>query len=65
MSLAISSTAVVQSNVETAQGIKTAQKAKSQQEIEGQLALALIQSANINQVPAPTNSSGSIINIKV
>ena len=65
MSLSIGNTDAVQSNVDTAHGIKTAQKAKSQQELEGQMALNLIQSANVNAVPAPTATSGNNINIKV
>lgn len=55
----------VQTNTNTAQGIKTAQKANSQAEIEGQMALNLIASAGINSVPAPTATSGNNINIKV
>ncbi|MCJ8296294.1 MAG: hypothetical protein MJK15_17995 [Colwellia sp.] len=43
----------------------TAAVAKSQQELEGKMALQLIQSANINNVPAPTGNSGFQVNIKV
>ncbi|ALO34927.1 hypothetical protein CMT41_09510 [Colwellia sp. MT41] len=43
----------------------TAAVAKSQQELEGQMVLLLIQSANINNVPAPMGNSGFQVNIKV
>ncbi|PKI16166.1 hypothetical protein [Colwellia sp. 12G3] len=43
----------------------TAALSKSQQEIEGKMALQLIQSAKINSVPAPTGNSGFQVNIKV
>lgn len=65
MALSIGNTDNVQTNVSTAHGIKTAQNAKNQQELEGQMALNLIASANVNQVPAPTATSGNNINIKV
>ncbi|WP_019027933.1 hypothetical protein [Colwellia piezophila] len=43
----------------------TAAVAKSQQELEGEMVLQLIQSVNVNNVPAPTGSSGFQVNIKV
>ncbi|WP_189376961.1 cytoplasmic protein [Thalassotalea profundi] len=53
-------------NTETAHGIKTANLVKDQTELEGQMALNLIQSADINmQVAAPTGHKGHIVNIKV
>ncbi|MCP4987290.1 MAG: hypothetical protein GY928_14925 [Colwellia sp.] len=39
--------------------------AKNNQEAEGKMALQLIQSANVNNVPAPTGNSGFNVNIKV
>ncbi len=43
----------------------TAALAKKNQEAEGEMALQLIQSANINNIPAPTGNSGFQVNIKV
>ena len=43
----------------------TAALAKSQQEIEGEMALQLIQSASVINVPAPVGNIGTQINIKV
>ncbi|WP_286267301.1 hypothetical protein [Thalassotalea atypica] len=68
MSITIGSTDSVQTNTETAQGVLTAKKAQGQQELEGKMALDLIQSATaaITQpVPAPTGNAGHTINIKV
>lgn len=63
MSITLSSAAdAVQSNTSSAHGVLTAKKAKDQQEIEGQMALNLIQSANIN-TQAPVGNSGHNINI--
>lgn len=60
----------VQNNIDTAHGLKTAKIAQSQQEIEAQMALKLIESANVasiatSQVSEPTATSGQTINIKV
>ena len=66
MSLTINSNNSVQTNTETAHAIKTANLAKSQQEIEGQMALNLIQSATVGQaVSPPVGNSGHNINISV
>ena len=54
----------IQSNSESVQAILMARKAQSQQKLEGQMALALIQSAS-PQVTSPTESIGNTINIKV
>lgn len=43
----------------------TAALAKKNQQAEGKMALQLIQSANVNNVPAPTGNSGFNVNIKV
>ena len=68
MSITIGSTDSAQTNTETAQGVLTAKKAQSQQELEGKMALELIQSATAaitQSIPAPTNNAGQTINIKV
>ena len=68
MSLSIgSNNSGVQNNVESAHGLKTAKIAQTQQEIEAQMALQLIESANLttSTVSAPTDTRGQTINIKV
>lgn len=66
MSLTIGSSDPVQTNTESAHAILTAQKAKSQQEIEGQMALKLINSASIDTAAMPpVGNSGHNINISV
>ena len=65
MSLNINSQSAIQTNTESAVAIKTAQKAKSQQEIEGQMAMKLIETAAVDNVPAPQGNAGNNINIKV
>lgn len=58
------STAQSSSASEGAQ-LLTAALAKNNQELEGQMALQLIQSANTSSLPAPTGVSGNNVNIKV
>jgi hypothetical protein len=65
MSVTINSTSSVQSNTESAVAVKTAKLAKNQQALEGEMALKLIQSANIESLPTPTSTVGTQINIKV
>ena len=65
MSININSNNPVQTNTESAVAIKTANLAKGQQSLEGEMALQLIQSANIGSLPAPTANLGNSINIKV
>ena len=65
MSIALNSTSAAQTNTDTGVALKTAELAKSQQELEGQMALNLIQSAVVTNVPAPIGNSGTQINIKV
>ncbi len=66
MSITIGSTDSVQTNTESAHAILTAKKAQSQQEIEGQMALKLIESASPEAVAMPAvGNSGHNINIKV
>lgn len=64
MSISINSTSSVQTNHESAHAIKTAQLAKSQQEIEGQMALNLIQSAAPTSTGLSSNPN-QIVDIKV
>lgn len=64
MSITLSNTTdAVQTNTSSAHGVLTAKKAKNQQELEGQMALNLIQSASIN-TQTPVGNSGHNINIK-
>ena len=66
MSLTLGSSDAVQTNTKSAHAILTAKKAQSQQEIEGQMALKLIDSANAGAATsAPVGNSGHNINIKV
>ena len=65
MSIAINSTTPAQTNTDTGVALKTAGLAKSQQELEGQMALNLIQSAVVTNIPSPVGNTGSQINIKV
>lgn len=46
-------------------GVKVAQLAKEQQEVEGDIALQLIQAAEPAPASAPVGNSGHNINIKV
>ncbi|WP_206485736.1 cytoplasmic protein [Thalassotalea sp. G2M2-11] len=65
MSITIGSSSAVQTNTESAQAILTAKKAQTQQEIEGQMALKLIESANPETAAMPAvGNSGHNINIK-
>ena len=68
MSLTIGNNDSMQNNTETAQGVLVAKKAQTQTEIEGQMALNLIESATsalTQSLPAPVGNSGNNINIKV
>jgi hypothetical protein len=58
------STSVTTESTSGAQ-LLTAALAKNNQEAEGKMALQLIQSANINNVPAPSGNIGQQVNIKV
>ncbi len=49
----------------TGEELLTAKLAKGNQELEGKMALQLIQSAQVNNAPVPTGNSGLQINIKV
>ncbi len=65
MSLNIGSSSSTQTNTDTTLALKTANLAKNQQSREGQMALELIQSANIESLLAPSGNIGTQINIKV
>jgi hypothetical protein len=68
MSLTIGNNDSMQNNTETAQGVLVAKKAQTQTEIEGQMALNLIESATsalTQSIPSPVGNSGNNINIKV
>ena len=65
MSITLNHSDSGQGNIETAVAVKMMQKAKQQQELEGQMALQLIDTAGQAAVPAPTASAGQHINIKV
>ncbi|RHW77114.1 hypothetical protein [Colwellia sp. RSH04] len=65
MSIVLGSPSSVQTNTDTGFALKTATLAKDQQELEGQMAIKLIQTADLSNVPAPSGSSGSQVNIKV
>jgi len=51
--------------INTGHALKTANLTKNQQELEGQMAIKLIESANIEAIAAPVGNSGHNINIKV
>lgn len=68
MSLTIGNNDSMQNNTETSQGVLVAKKAQTQTEIEGQMALNLIESATsalTQSIPSPVGNSGNNINIKV
>jgi len=67
MSITIHSSSAVQSASGDALEISVAKKAQNQQEVEGQMAVQLIEAAasTLESLPAPTASSGNTINIKV
>ncbi len=66
MSITLGSTDSVQTNTDTSHAVLTAKKAQTQQEIEGQMALKLINSASVDTVALPpVGNSGHNINIKV
>ena len=51
--------------INTGHALKTAALQKSHQELEGEIAIKLIDSANIDVLTAPVGNSGQNINIKV
>ena len=65
MSISVDQSSSVASKATSGAECLTAAVSKSQQELEGKMALQLIQSANPTNLPAPTGNSGFQINIKV
>lgn len=66
MSLTINGGATPSTTTEDALSIKAAQMAKNQQQLEGQMAVQLIQSATVEPVATPsTNAVGAFIDIHV
>ncbi|KGJ87650.1 hypothetical protein [Colwellia psychrerythraea] len=65
MSISLGQSSSVATQPSSGAELLIAAVAKSQQELEGQMALQLIQSANVNNVAAPTGKSGFQVNIKV
>jgi len=67
MALTIGNNDAVQTDIKTGHALKTAGLVKESKEREGQMAMDLIASATsaIQNLPAPTASSGNNINIKV
>ena len=51
--------------INTGIALKTAKLEKSQQELEGEMALKLIETANIDPLAVPSGNRGQNINIKV
>lgn len=65
MSISLDQSSSVTATATSGAEFLTAAVSKSQQELEGKMALQLIESANPNNLPAPTGNSGFQINIKV
>ncbi len=65
MSISIGQNTSVAAQSTSGAELLTAALAKNNQEAEGKMALQLIQSANVNNVPEPTGNSGFHVNIKV
>lgn len=65
MSISVGQNAPVAAKASSGEEFLTAAVAKSQQELEGKMALQLIQAANVINLPAPSGNIGFEINIKV
>jgi hypothetical protein len=65
MSISLSQSSSVAANATSGAEFLTAAVSKSQQELEGKMALQLIQSASPSNLPTPTGNSGFQVNIKV
>lgn len=65
MSISLDQNNSVSTKATSGEEFLTAAVSKSQQELEGQMALQLIQSASPTNLPAPTGNSGFQVNIKV
>jgi len=64
MSLALN-TESTSSDITTGAALKTAQLQKGQKAIEGEMAIKLIESANVEALAMPVGNVGQNINIKV
>ena len=65
MSVSLGQNSSVAAQATSGAELLSAAVSKSQQELEGQMALQLIQSASPANLPAPTGNSGFQVNIKV
>jgi hypothetical protein len=66
MSITIGSSNTTTTDIDTGHALLTAKKVQDQQELEGKMALALIEGASLDATALPTTaSSGQNINIKV
>jgi hypothetical protein len=66
MSITIASSNAPSTDIDTGHALLTAKKVQNQQEIEGKMAVKLIEGASLDATALPTSgSSGQNINIKV
>jgi hypothetical protein len=65
MSISVGQNGSVAAKASSGEEFLTAAVAKSQQELEGKMALQLIQAANVINLPVPSGNIGFEINIKV
>jgi len=65
MSISVGQNSSVAAQDTSGAELLTAALSKRQQEAEGQMALQLIQSASVNNLPTPSGNSGFNVNIKV
>ncbi|MEW6991658.1 cytoplasmic protein [Colwelliaceae bacterium 6441] len=66
MAITLNSPNSITTNIDTGHALLTAKKVQNQQELEGQMAVQLIQSAGLDSSALPTaGNSGHNINIKV
>ncbi|MCO4797753.1 MAG: cytoplasmic protein [Colwelliaceae bacterium] len=65
MSITIGSTDAGNTNIDTGHALLTEKKVRDQQELEGQMAIKLIEASSIDSVTTPpVGNSGHNINIK-
>jgi len=65
MSISVGQNSSVAAQETSGAELLTAALSKRQQEVEGKMALQLIQSASVDNLPTPSGSSGFNVNIKV
>ena len=66
MSITIGSSNTTNTDIDTGHALLTVKKMRDQQELEGQMAVKLIEGASLDAAALPTtSSSGHNINIKV